>query len=188
MAGYAFARLDFKFKRLWFALMLGSIILPFHVQLIPQYIMFLKFGWVNTFTPLFLPKFLAVDSFFVFLMVQFMRTLPRELEEAAEMDGASYFRRYSRIILPLSMPVLATTAVFTFIFVYNDYLSSLLYLVSVEKMTVQQGLRLFLDSGGGTSAFGGLFAMSVLSLVPVFLIYLVSQRLLVRGIATTGFK
>ena len=188
MAGYAFARLNFKFKRLWFALMLGSIILPFHVQLIPQYIMFLKFGWVNTFIPLFLPKFLAVDSFFVFLMVQFMRTLPRELEEAAEIDGATYFGRYSRIIIPLSMPVLATTAVFTFIFVYNDYLSSLLYLVSVEKMTVQQGLRLFLDSGGGTSAFGGLFAMSVLSLIPVFLIYLFSQRLLVRGIATTGFK
>lgn len=188
MAGYAFARLNFKWKPLWFALMLGSIMLPFHVQLIPQYIMFLKLGWVDTFIPLVLPKFLAVDSFFVFLMVQFMRTLPMELEEAAQMDGASYLRRYSTIIIPLSIPVLATTAVFTFIFAYNDYLSALLYLTSLEKMTVQQGLRLFLDSGGGTSAFGGLFAMSVLSLVPVFLLYLVSQRLLVRGIATTGFK
>jgi len=188
MAGYAFARLSFKWKSLWFGLMLGSIMLPFHVQLIPQYIMFLKFGWVDTFVPLVLPKFLAVDSFFVFLMVQFMRTLPMELEEAAQMDGASYFRRYSQIILPLSVPVLATTAVFTFIFAYNDYLTALLYLTNIDKMTVQQGLRLFLDSGGGTSAFGGLFAMSVLSLVPVFLLYLVSQRLLVRGIATTGFK
>lgn len=188
MAGYAFARLNFKWKPFWFALMLGSIMLPFHVQLIPQYIMFLTFGWVNTFTPLVLPRFLAVDSFFVFLMVQFMRTIPKELEEAAQMDGASYLRRYATIILPLSIPVLATTGVFTFIFAYNDYLSALLYLTSIEKMTVQQGLRLFLDSGGGTSAFGGLFAMSVLSLVPVFLLYLVSQRLLVRGIATTGFK
>lgn len=188
MAGYAFARLNFKWKPFWFALMLGSIMLPFHVQLIPQYIMFLKFGWVDTFIPLVLPRFLAVDSFFVFLMVQFMRTIPKELEDAAQMDGASFFRRYSTIILPLSVPVLATTAVFTFIFSYNDYLTSLLYLTSIQKMTVQQGLRLFLDSGGGTSAFGGLFAMSVLSLVPVFLLYLASQRLLVRGIATTGFK
>ena len=128
MAAYAFARLNFRLKWLWFSLMLGSIMLPIHAQLIPQYIFFLKIGWVNTILPLVVPKFLATDAFFVFLMVQFMRSLPPELEQAATIDGASYWQRYWRIILPLSMPALVTTAVFTFIYTYNDFFSQLIYL------------------------------------------------------------
>lgn len=188
LAAYAFARLRFPLKTLWFALMLGSIMLPVHVQLIPQYIVFLNLGWVNTFIPLVLPKWLATDAFFVFLMVQFMRTLPRELEEAAEIDGAGFWQRYWRIILPLSSPAIVTTALFTFIFTYNDYLSQLIYLTSLDRTTVPLALRLFIDSGGGTSNFGGLFAMSVLSLGPVVGFFLASQRLIVQGFATTGLK
>ncbi len=188
MAAYAFARLHFAWKWLWFALMLGSIMLPIHAQLIPQYIFFLRIGWVDTILPLVVPKFLATDAFFVFLMVQFMRSLPPELEQAAMIDGASYWQRYWRIILPLSMPALVTTAVFTFINVYNDFFSQLIYLTDTDQMTVPVALRLFLDPSGGTSSFGGLFAMVLVSIGPVLGFFLASQRLLVRGIATQGFK
>jgi multiple sugar transport system permease protein len=188
MAAYAFARLRFRGQNILFAIMLGTIMLPIHAQLIPQYIVFLKIGWVNTILPLVTPKFLATDAFFIFLMVQFMRTLPRELEQAAAVDGASFWQRYWLVILPLSRPALVTTALFTFIFTYNDYLAQLIYLTSTEKMTVPLALRLFIDGGGGTSNFGGLFAMSVLSLGPVVGFFLTSQRFLVQGFATSGFK
>jgi multiple sugar transport system permease protein len=188
MAAYAFARLNFRMKWFWFALMLGSIMLPIHAQLIPQYIFFLRIGWVDTFLPLVVPKFLATDAFFIFLMVQFMRSLPPELEQAAMIDGATYWQRYWRIILPLSMPALVTTAVFTFINTYNDFFSQLIYLTNTDQMTVPVALRLFLDPSGGTSSFGGLFAMVFVSIGPVLGFFLASQRLLVRGISTQGFK
>ena len=188
MAAYAFARLQFKLKWLWFALMLGTIMLPIHVQLIPQYIFFLQIGWVNTILPLVVPKFLAHDAFFIFLMVQFMRSLPPELEQAAVVDGASYWQRYWRIILPLSMPALVTTAVFTFINTYNDFFSQLIYLTDIDRLTVPVALRQFLDPSGGQSSFGGLFAMVLVSIGPVLGFFLASQRLLTRGIATQGFK
>jgi multiple sugar transport system permease protein len=188
MAAYAFARLRFPGRRVLFAVMLVSIMLPVHAQLVPQYIAFLKLGWVDTMLPMVVPKLLATDSFFIFLMVQFMRNLPRELEDAAQIDGAGFWQRYLRVVIPLTRPALVTTAVFTFIAVYNDYLTQLIYLSSPNKLTVPLALRLFIDSGGGTSNYGGLFAMSVLSLVPVIGFFLVSQRLLVQGFATTGFK
>jgi len=188
MAAYAFARLNFRMKWIWFALMLGTIMLPIHAQLIPQYIFFLEIGWVNTFLPLVVPKFLATDAFFVFLMVQFMRSLPPELEQAATIDGASYWQRYWKIILPLSMPALATTAIFTFINTYNDFFSQLIYLTDVDQMTVPVALRQFLDPSGGVSSYGSMFAMVLVSIGPVLGFFIASQRLLVRGIATTGFK
>jgi multiple sugar transport system permease protein len=188
MAAYAFARLDFAFKWPLFAIMLVTMMLPIHVQLIPQYIFFLNIGWVNTILPLVVPKFLATDAFFIFLMVQFMRSLPAELEQAAVVDGASYWQRYWRIILPLTMPALATTAVFTFINTYNDFFSQLIYLTDTDRMTVPVALRLFLDPSGGQSSFGGLFAMVLVSIGPVLGFFLASQRLLTKGIATQGFK
>ena len=188
MAAYAFARLNFNLKWLWFALMLGTIMLPIHVQLIPQYVFFNNIGWVNSILPLVVPRFLAHDAVFIFLMVQFMRSLPPELEQAAIVDGASYWQRYWRIILPLSMPALVTTAVFTFINTYNDFFSQLIYLTDIDRMTVPVALRLFLDPSGGTSSFGGLFAMVLVSIGPVLGFFIASQRLLVKGIATTGFK
>ncbi|WP_375599098.1 carbohydrate ABC transporter permease [Devosia sp. Naph2] len=188
MAAYAFARLEFRGKWWLFGVMLLTMMLPIHVQLIPQYIFFLNIGWVNTILPLVVPKFLATDAFFIFLMVQFMRSLPIELEQAAVVDGASYWQRYWRIILPLSMPALATTAVFTFINTYNDFFSQLIYLTDTSRMTVPVALRLFLDPSGGASSFGGLFAMVLVSIGPVLGFFLASQRLLTKGIATQGFK
>ncbi|MEV4286192.1 carbohydrate ABC transporter permease [Nonomuraea bangladeshensis] len=187
MAAYAFARLDFTGKRLWFAVMLGTIMLPIHVIIVPQYILFSQLDWVNTFLPLVVPKFLATDAFFVFLMVQFIRGLPRELDEAARIDGCGHARIFVRIILPLMLPALATTVIFTFIWTWNDFFSQLIYLTDPEMYTVPVALRSFVDATVSTS-WGSMFAMSVVSLAPVFLAFLVGQRYLIRGIATTGGK
>jgi multiple sugar transport system permease protein len=187
LTAFAFARLEFFGKRFWFGVMLVTLMLPYQVTLIPQYVLFLKLGWVDTILPLVVPKFLAADAFFVFLMVQFFRGIPRELDEAAMMDGCSPWRIYWKIMLPLSTPVLATAAVFTFIWTWDDFFGPLIYLNDMRQYTVMLGLRTFTDSTG-ESDFSGLFAMSVASLVPIFLLFLVFQRLLIEGIATTGMK
>ncbi|HHY48762.1 MAG TPA: carbohydrate ABC transporter permease [Alphaproteobacteria bacterium] len=187
MAAFAFARLEFKGRRFWFAMMLMTLMLPYQVTLIPQYVLFRAIGWVDTVLPLIVPKFLAVDAFFIFLMVQFFRGIPRELDEAAQMDGCSPWRIYWKIMLPLSLPVLATAAIFTFIWTWDDFFAPLIYLNDMRQYTVTLGLRTFTDSQG-ESDFGGLFAMSILSLVPIFLFFLFFQRMLIEGIATTGMK
>jgi multiple sugar transport system permease protein len=162
--------------------------LPYHVTLVPQYILFLNLGWVNTFLPLIVPKFLAVDAFFIFLMVQFFRGIPREIDEAAIMDGCGPWRIYWRIMLPLSMPVLATAAIFSFIWTYDDFLGPLIYLNDMRSWTVPLALRAFVDASGGQSLYGELFAMSALSLVPVFAVFLAFQRLIIRGVALGALK
>ncbi len=187
MAAYAFARLKFRGRGIFFSIMLMTLMLPYHVTVVPQYIMFSKLHFVNTFVPLVLPKFLATDAFFVFLMVQFIRGLPRELDEAARIDGCGHFRIFVNIILPLMVPALATTTIFTFIWTWNDFFQSLIYLTQPANFTVPLALNSFLDTTSG-SDWGSMFAMSVLSLVPVFVAFLLGQRFLVRGIATTGIK
>jgi multiple sugar transport system permease protein len=187
ITAYAFARLDFRFKNFWFALMLGTLMLPYHVTLVPQYVLFQTIGWVDTFLPLVVPKFLAVDAFFIFLMVQFFRGIPRELDEAARMDGCGPWRIYWRIMLPLSLPVMATASIFSFIWTYDNFLGPLIYLNDINLYTVPLALRAFVDSSG-LSAWGQLFAMSTLSLVPLFLFFLFFQRLIIRGVATSAMK
>ena len=187
LAAYAFARLKFRLRKLWFAVMLISIMLPIHVIVVPQYVLFSELGWLNTFLPLIVPKLLATDSFFIFLMVQFFRGVPRELDEAARIDGAGHARIFVSIMLPLAAPALATTAIFTFIWTWNDFFSQLIFLTDPDLYTVPIALRTFLDSTG-ESSWGAMFAMSIVSLIPLFLIFLVGQRFLVRGIATTGLK
>jgi len=133
------------------------------------------------------PKFLATDAFFVFLMVQFLRGIPRDLDEAAKIDGANPWRIFRHVIAPLARPALVTTAIFSFIWTWNDFFTQLIYLNDPAKVTVPVALRMFLDSTGETS-LGPMFAMSVLSLVPVFLFFVAFQRLLVEGINTTGLR
>ena len=187
LTAYAFARLEFPFRRTLFAIMMTTLMLPSHVVLIPQYILFVKMGLVNTYVPLILPKFLATDTFFIFLMVQFIRKIPRELDEAATIDGCGPFGVFARVIFPLLTPALVTTIIFTFIWTYNDFYSQLIYLTSPEHYTVPLGLRLFIDPTG-ESSYGALFAMSILSLGPIIGFFIAFQRSLVNGIATTGIK
>ncbi|MEU4654906.1 carbohydrate ABC transporter permease [Streptomyces sp. NPDC023723] len=187
MTAYAFARLSFRFKRTAFAVMLLTIMLPIHVVIVPQYVLFAQLGWINSFLPLIVPKFLATDGFFIFLMVQFIRGLPRELDEAARIDGAGHPRIFLRIILPLMTPALATAAIFTFIWTWGDFFTQLIFLTDPAKYTVPVALRSFVDAQSDSS-YGSLFAMSVLSIVPVLLAFTFGQRYLIRGIATTGGK
>lgn len=187
LTAYAFARLNFRLKRVWFAIMLGSIMIPAHALLIPQYVIFYHLGWINTFLPLFVPKFLATDAFFIFLMVQFIRGIPRSLDEAAMLDGCGKIRIFLRILVPLMVPVMVTTMIFTFIWTYNDFFSQLIYLNAPTAQTVPVALRSFVDATG-QSSYGQLLAMSVLSLVPTFIVFLVAQKRIVEGISTTGLR
>jgi multiple sugar transport system permease protein len=187
MAAYAFARLRFKYKKLWFIMMQVSILLPLHVIIVPQYIIFKNLGWINTFLPMIVPKFLATDAFFIFLMIQFIRGIPRELDDAAKVDGSSMFGFYWRVVIPLSLPALVTTAIFTFIWTWSDFFTQLIFLNNAALYTVPVALRSFIDSTGNT-AYGQLFAMSVLSLLPVIGFFLIFQRLLIEGASTTGLR
>ncbi|KAB8194610.1 ABC transporter permease subunit [Nonomuraea phyllanthi] len=187
LAAYAFARLRFPGRNLFFAAMLATLMLPIHVLIVPQYVLFSQLDWINTDLPLVVPKFLAHDAFFIFLMVQFIRGLPRELDEAARIDGCGHIRIYWRIIMPLSVPALATSALFTFIWTWNDFFSQLVFLTDPELWTMPVALRSFMD-GQGETAWGQLFAMSIVGLVPIFGFFLAGQRYLTQGIATTGFK
>jgi multiple sugar transport system permease protein len=187
LAAYAFARLRFRFKRLAFAVMMGTLMLPAHVTLIPQYILFRELGWVNSFAPMIVPHFVGVSAFFIFLMVQFIRGIPTELDDAARIDGAGHIRFFVSIILPLLRPALVTTTIFSFIWTYNDFFTQLIYLNDAKLFTVPLGLRSFLDATG-ESAWGPMLAMSTLSLLPLLIIFVIFQRMIVQGIATTGLK
>jgi multiple sugar transport system permease protein len=185
LAAYAFAWLRFRLRGPLFAFMIMTIMLPVHVLLIPQYTIFQRMGLVDTFWPLVLPKLLATDAFFIFLMVQFMRGLPRELGDAARIDGCGAVRAFAHVVLPLTKPALVTTAIFTFIWSWNDFLSQLIYLNTPENYTLPLALRLFIDQTSQTS-YGAMMAMSVLTLLPIALFFFAFQRLLVEGVATTG--
>jgi multiple sugar transport system permease protein len=187
VAAFAFARLKFPLRGLWFSIMIGTLLLPHHVLVVPQYILFRTLHWINSPLPLIVPKMLATEAFFVFLMVQFIRGIPRDLDEAAKIDGCSVYRVFLHIILPLSRPALVTTAIFSFIWTWNDYFTQLVYLPDVKSYTVPIGLRFFLDSSG-QSSIGPMFAMSALSLIPVFGFFVAFQKLIVEGINTSGLK
>jgi len=187
LTAYAFARLRFVLRNFWFALMLLTLMLPGHVTTIPRYIIFRSFGWINTFLPFVVPKLFAVDAFFIFLLVQFIRSLPKDLDESARIDGCGKFGIYLKIIIPLSVPALITTVLFTFLWTWDDFFNQLLYLNTPELFTIPMGLRLFLDSSG-VSSWGSMFAMSVLSLLPCFILFFSLQKYFVQGIATTGMK
>ncbi|GHV04627.1 sugar ABC transporter permease [Spirochaetia bacterium] len=187
LTAYAFGRLNFVGKRIWFAVMMVTLMLPSHVTTIPRYIIFRTFGWIDTYLPLIIPKLFATDAFFIFLLVQFIRSLPKELDESAIIDGCGKFSIYTRIILPLTVPAIITTVLFTFLWTWDDFFNQLLYLNSPYKYTVPMGLRLFIDSTG-ISSWGAMFAMAVLSLAPSFILFFSLQKYFVQGIATTGIK
>jgi multiple sugar transport system permease protein len=188
MAAYAFARLKFAGRTFWFAVMLLTLMLPAHVTTVPRYIMFNTFGWVGSYLPILVPKFLATDAFFVFLLVQFIRSLPKELDEAAIIDGCGEFGVFFRIIVPLATPALVTTALFTFLWTWDDFMSPLLYLTKPETFTISRALRTFVGDAGAVSNWGGALAMATLSMVPPFILFFALQKYFVQGISTTGIK
>ncbi|MDC3417575.1 carbohydrate ABC transporter permease [Aquibacillus salsiterrae] len=187
LTGFAFARLRFTPRKFFIGFMFGTMMLPIQVVMIPQYIIFNKLNLVNSFTPLMLPSFLGVTPFFIYLMVQFIRGIPKDLDEAALIDGCSTFRMFTTVILPLAKPAIVTMSIFAFYWTWNDFFGQLIYLSNPEKFTVSLGLSMFMTNLG-ESQYGSLFAMSILSVVPVFVIFLFFQRHLTEGIATHGLK
>lgn len=187
LTAYAFGRLRFAGRNIWFALMMLTMMLPSHVTTIPRYIIFRSFGWLDSFLPIIVPKIFATDTFFIFLLVQFIRGLPRELDESALIDGCGKWAIYTKIVMPLTLPALITTVLFTFLWTWDDFFNQLLYLNSPRTYTVPMGLRLFIDASG-ISSWGPMFAMSVLSLVPCFILFFSLQKYFVQGISTTGIK
>ncbi|MCA9892370.1 MAG: carbohydrate ABC transporter permease [Anaerolineae bacterium] len=188
MAAYAFARLKFSGRTFFFAIMMATLMLPGHVTLVPRYIMFNTFGWVGSYLPILVPKFLATDAFFVFLLVQFMRSLPKEIEDAAIVDGCGKIGVFWRIIIPLASPALVTTALFTFLWTWDDFFNHLLYLTQPASFTVSRALRTFVGDAGAVSNWGGALAMSTLSVIPAFILFFSLQKYFVQGISTTGLK
>jgi multiple sugar transport system permease protein len=183
---YGFSRIRFKGRNLWFTCMLLTLMLPSQVQIIPQYIMFHRLGWVNTYNPLLVPR-LCGGAFFIFLIMQFIRGIPRELDEAAEIDGCSKLGIFVRVIFPLIRPAIITSAKFSFYWTWEDFFTPLLYLGKAEQWTVSLALRAMADPSSVTD-WGAIFAMASLSLIPVFAIFIAFQKYLVQGISTTGLK
>lgn len=189
IVAFGFARMRFLGRSFWFACMLATMMLPVQIQIIPQYILFTHLGWINTFLPLLLPQALgqAGQAFFIFMVMQFIRGIPVELDEAAAIDGMGAGGVFVRIILPLVKPALVTTGIFSFYWTWADFLSPLIYLNDPRLYTVSVALRSFADPSG-TTDWGAIFAMSFLSLVPVLLVFIIFQKYIVEGISTSGLK
>jgi multiple sugar transport system permease protein len=186
LVAFGFARIEFRGRGFLFACMLATLMIPPQIQIIPQYVMFSKLGLVNTLYPLLLPRLFG-QAFFVFMFVQFIRGIPRDLDEAAAIDGANRFHIFARILMPLLKPALFTGSIFSFYWTWGEFLQPLVYLNNPKLYTLSIALRSFADPSGMTD-WGAIFAMSFLSLLPVFIIFIAFQRYLVEGIATTGLK
>ena len=185
MVAYALARVNFKGRKFWFTAMIMTMLLPGQVLMIPQYIIWNRLKLVGTFVPLILPKYLGWP-FFIYMMMQFIRGLPKELDEAAMIDGCNKYSIFSRIILPLLGPSIITTIVISFYWIWDDYMGPLLYLSKPALYTVSLAIKGFADTQG--TNFGPMFAMSSLSLIPVFLLFLFFNRYLMDGVTAGAVK
>lgn len=190
LGAFAFARLRWPGRDLVFGIILATIMVPYTVTLIPQFILFKTLGWLDTFYPLIVPYWFAGGSaFFIFLLRQFFRTIPMELDDAARIDGASSWMIFSRIIMPLSKPALAVVALFSFLQHWNDFFGPLIYLTSDNKWTMALGLTAL--QGGlqwGRDMTQLVMAVSVIMIAPIVALFFVAQRTFIRGIVLTGFK
>lgn len=183
-AAYAFAKLEFKFRNGLFLAYIATIAMPWQVYMVPQFLMMRNFGLNDKLLAIICLQ--AFSAFGVFMMKQFYEGIPNELLEAARIDGMSEYRIYTHIMLPLSKPALSTLTIFTFVNTWNDYLGPLIYLKSVDKKTIQLGLKMFISQY--SSDYGLIMAGSVLSLIPVIIVFMCLQKYFVEGVASTGLK
>lgn len=184
---YGFSRCKFRGRKILFAAMLVSMMLPGQILMVPQYLWYQKLGWVGTYAPLIVPFWFAVQGFFVYLIMNFIDGIPKELDEAAKIDGCSYYGIFRRVIIPLISPALITSGIFSFMWRWDDFMSALLYVENANEYPVALALKLFTDPGS-SSDYGAMFAMAALSLIPIVVIFFVFQKYLVDGIATSGLK
>lgn len=186
LAAYAFGRLEFPLKNFWFSLIIGSMIMPYAITLIPIYLGWSKLGFVNTYVPLIIPAYLGGGAFFIFLIRQFIMSLPKDLDESARIDGAGYMRILFQIIVPLIRPILAVVFIFCFLNCWNDFLGPLIYVNDPEKYTVAVGLCLFKSEY--KVDWGMLMAATAIIVMPSIIIFIAGQKQLIEGITFTGMK
>lgn len=187
VVAYALKRLNFKLRGILFICVLSTMMLPAQILMIPQYLWYNQLGWTGTYLPMILPFWFATQGFFVYLIMNFIEGIPKDLDEAAKIDGCSYYGIFVKIIMPLIVPSLLTSAIFSFIWRWDDYLSALLYINKTKMYPVAMALKNFCDPGS-SSDYGAMFAMSTLSIIPAVVIFLIFQKSLVEGIASSGIK
>jgi oligogalacturonide transport system permease protein len=187
LVAYGFARFEFKGKKLLFAIMIGTMMLPQIVLRLPQYLMFKELGWLDTYLPLILPSAFATDTFFVFMLVQFLRGIPRDMEEAAVIDGCNALQLLWHVIVPLLKPAIISVIVFQFIWTMNDFMGPLIYLSSVENYPVSLALKM---SIGATEEveWANVIAISVVALIPSVAVFFMAQRHFIEGASSSGIK
>lgn len=187
IVAYGFSRFEFRYKKLLFTLMISTMMLPNTVIMIPRYLLFNKLGWLNSYTPFYVMAALATNPFFTYLLIQFFRGLPKELDEAAFIDGAGKWKILTTVIMPLSKPALVSAFLFQLVWTWNDFFNPLLYIDRVKSYPVSLGLRLAIDADSAVK-WNSIIAMSCVSLLPIIILFLFMQKYFVKGIATTGLK
>ncbi len=185
LVAYAFARMEWPGKNVWFGVLLATMMIPFPVTMVPMYLVFKNFGWINTFLPLIIPSFFG-NAFYIFLLRQFFMTIPHSLSDAARIDGCSEFRIYWNIILPLVKPALLTVGIFQFQASWNDFMGPLIYLNSDKMYTLALGIQQF--QGIYNSQWQLLMAASTIMTLPIVIMFFVAQRYFIQGIVMTGIK
>lgn len=188
IVAYGFARFDFKGKKFLFGLLMATMFLPAVVTRIPLYLLWKKLGVLDTYIPLMANTFFAQEPFFVFLLIQFMRGIPKDLDEAATIDGCNSFSILWRILVPTLKPALITCVLFQFMWGYNDFLGPLIYITSVDKYPVALALKMSLDTSSGIVDWSQIIAMSVISLLPPIILFFSSQKYFVEGVTSSGVK
>ena len=185
LVAYGLARVRWRGRNVLFYIIIGTMMLPFQVTMVPMFVVFAKIGWVDSFLPLFVPAFFG-NAFFIFLLRQFFMTIPHELTDAARVDGCSEFGIYWKIIMPLAKPALATVGLFAFMNTWNDYVGPLIYLSDASKYTLSIGLASFSSQYG--SYPGMLMAVTAVMTIPIIILFFLAQRTFIQGITLTGVK
>lgn len=187
IVAYGFARFKFVGKKLLFGLMISTLMLPNTAIIIPRYLLFRNLGWLNTFKPFWMPALLAAYPFFIFMLIQFLRGIPKDLDESAKIDGANSFVIFKSILLPLMKPALFSVGLMQFMWVWNDFYNPLIYINSVKNYPLALGVRMVLDTSG-TVYWNQVLAMALVSILPLIILFFFAQRYFIEGIATTGMK
>ncbi|MDF2594341.1 MAG: ABC-type transporter, integral rane subunit [Clostridia bacterium] len=188
LTSYGFARFNFPFKKICFAILIGTLLLPNIILRIPSYMMWRTFGLLDTYVPLVLPSLFAVDAFFVFMLIQFLRSIPKDLDESAKIDGCSTIKTLIYILVPVLKPAIISVGLFTFMWTMNDFMGPLIFISSVEKYPLTIALKMSMDATGGAFDWNKVIAMSLLGLIPSILVFFSAQKYFIEGISTSGIK
>lgn len=188
VVAYGFARFDFPMKKILFSLLMATMFLPAVVTRIPLYIMWKGFGVLDTYIPLIAPTVFANEPFFVFMLIQFLRSVPTYLDEAATIDGCNSFQTLIRVILPTIKPAIISCVIFQFIWSFNDFLGPLIYVTSLEKYPVSLALKMSIDQSSGIVEWNQILAMSFIALLPAIILFFSAQKYFVEGITASGVK